>query len=249
MKNKSPTKVSLSELIVDEAFQPRFQMSRDAIRRYAAAYRANPRELPPITVAEIKGRLGLYLIDGFHRVQAAKIAHLSHLPAHALQTDKVGAMWLAVEANMRHGVPISRREKRVIFRRFVDAGRNRKEDGSLMSSRELNQHLHLGSHQTMLAWMQADFPTLYAEMAGRDPEEIVENELTDTSEEDALANVSWAVEQLCRSVQRASEVASKPAIASELHDVIAKLEDALGEQSGGLEKRAQEYEDSFSGDF
>ena len=100
-------------------------MSRDAIRRYAQVYRSDPEGMPPIRLGRLPdGRL--VLIDGFRRVEAAKLSGVWKFRAVVVPTSDPEAPWLAVEANIKNGVPIPRAEKRAVFRKFVNAGRNRR---------------------------------------------------------------------------------------------------------------------------
>lgn len=224
-----PTKLALNRIVEDHAIQPRFKMSRDAVRRYAQQYRANPKRLPPITVGRIGNSGKLILIDGFHRVKAAALAHLREIPAVIIETTIADAKWLAVEANFANGVPITRAEKRRVFRRFVDAGKNIKEDGSLMSSRELAKALPIGSYQTMLTWMKQDYPAIYANMTGNEPEEEVpEGDAGSREEDQALSNVEWAESQYLAAIRKAAQVVPKESIAVTVGDIKGRIEGVLG---------------------
>lgn len=225
---RRPRKVAISRIEMDSAIQPRLRMSKDAVARYSHVYRNNPRGMPPVLLATIGKSDKLHVIDGFHRVLAAQRAHRRDIPAIIIETSRVEARWIAVEANFKNGVPISRAEKRIVFRRFVDAGRNRKAEGSLMSSRELAMALPLGSHQSMLSWMKADFPKVHAEMVGGEPEEeeAVEDEGS-RKEDQMLANIEWAESEFLAAIRKAQEVVPKERIAEVVHDIRERVRAAL----------------------
>jgi hypothetical protein len=221
--------VALSRIVEDPAIQPRFRMSRDAVNRYTHLYRNARRELPPILCCTIGGDERLILIDGFHRVRAARRARLTQLSAIIIGTTLEEAKWLAVEANFKHGVPLTGAEKRIIFRRFVNAGRNRRADGALMSSRELSMALPVGSHQSMLNWMKADFPKLHSEMTRHEPEEEEpEDDEGSRKEDQALANIEWAESEYLAAIRKAAAVVPKERIAEIVHDIRERVEEALG---------------------
>lgn len=229
MPRPSTRRVSLWSFEVDPTIQPRAFINRDAVKRYAMVYRVNKRELPPIKLGMLPdGRT--ILIDGFHRVTAAKEAGLRALPAEFVSTTAEVAPWLAFAANIRNGVPIPRSRKRVAFRRFVEARQNRHPDGSVMSSREVVSALPVCSHTTVLRWFKADFPNVFAEMVGRDPEEDIPDEEPegDPMHDDAMGNMLWAESQLVSTITRSLEHVTPDELADSLRGAIKKFEEALG---------------------
>jgi len=237
--------VAIKDLAIVEAVQPRGRMNRDAVKAYERLYRFAPQgRLPPITVGRLPGRRKLVLIDGFHRVEAAKQANLTHLPAHVYDTDEAGAFWLAASENLKHGLQLKASDRREVFKRFVRAGRNRKADGDLMSSRELSSTLGLGSHASMLTWMKQDFPKIAAEMTGRDPDEVEEPGSGKDREDDQLiANVHWAEMQFLKSVTKALKSVDRDRLIAEVGNIAKKLEEALALPTGGLEATLQAIEE------
>lgn len=63
--------------------------------------------LPPITVHAPTMRV----IDGVHRVRAARLNCLSEIPARMLDCDEQSAFILAVKANISHGLPLSKDDR------------------------------------------------------------------------------------------------------------------------------------------
>ncbi|MFD9393249.1 ParB/RepB/Spo0J family partition protein, partial [Streptomyces sp. NPDC060000] len=96
----------------------------DGSPRLAGEDRAHVRVLaragdlvPPITVH----RPALRVIDGVHRVRAALSNGRSEIPARLLDCDRGAAFVLAVQANVTHGLPLSRADRTAAAARIVVA--------------------------------------------------------------------------------------------------------------------------------
>ena len=76
------------------------------------------------------------------------------------------ALWLAFNANMRHGQPLKAKALRPAFGAYVDAGLNQVAGGGLQSYRDIAFALPGVSYSTVRRWMEADFPDTCAMMAG-----------------------------------------------------------------------------------
>lgn len=230
LANRKAPWVSLTAFEVDDAIQPRVRLSGDAVRRYADAYRASPETLPPITLGRLPGGR-IILLDGFHRVEAANRAHLHRIRADAVDATAASAAWIAVERNLQHGVPIPRSQAAEVFRRFINAERNRLEDGTLMSYRELSAALHgLRSHERLRQWMHREFPKIAAEMRGRDPdeEEIECMEPSHIEHDSAVANVDWEIRQLKLALTKALRHVEPAELAELLRSGLAEHERTIG---------------------
>lgn len=221
--------VSLDGFEVDQTIQPRQFLSRDAVSRYAMVYRLDPEGMPPITLGQLPdGRT--ILIDGFHRVEAAGRAGQRKLRAETVETTADVAPWLAVDANIRNGVPIPNNRKRDVFKRFVTAGRNRLPDGTPMSSRAIAAALKVGSHSSMLNWMKQYFPAVHAEMVGRGEEEpeTYEDDGTDFLKEQALVDLEWAEKQFLGSIAKARQHVPREELAKSVRDSMVDFERTVG---------------------
>lgn len=139
MTGGSHVRVALDDLILDREYQTRLALDHGAIRRYADAMRTG-HKLPPITIARVDG--APVVIDGWHRVHAAKLAGIAALPALLIDPPEAELPWLAAEANLRHGVPLKRSERRNVFRAYVRAGQHLKGRRRIKSSREISSDLH-----------------------------------------------------------------------------------------------------------
>lgn len=71
--------------------------------------------LPPIMVHAPTMRV----IDGVHRVRAARLNRLTEIRARMLQCDEQAAFILAVEANISHGLPLSKDDRTTAAIRII----------------------------------------------------------------------------------------------------------------------------------
>lgn len=155
MTDQATRLIRLDELIAPAENQIRAKLCKKTAKRYADAMSLGA-EFPAIQVVLVNN--APVLVDGFHRVAAAKHAGVSALLAVVQEAKTNELRWLAAEANLRHGLPLRPRERREAFKAYVRAGRWRKEDRSIKSSREMAGELQgMCSHQTILNWMRKDF--------------------------------------------------------------------------------------------
>lgn len=153
----SPQRVAIDDLVAVPEFQIRRRTDPGTVARYAGLLRAGV-ILPPVMAGRIEG--ALVLIDGFHRVEAHRRAGVSAIMAEITPVSEREARWLAAEANMAHGLPLTRSERREAFRAFVQAGRHLDARRRLLSLREMAKACGIGSHSTVLSWLKKDFPKI-----------------------------------------------------------------------------------------
>jgi hypothetical protein len=210
------TKVAVATLTTSEAMQPRRRVNLDAIQRYRTIYKTSATPpFPPIVVARLtdqpedQGRL--MVVDGFHRVAAARAAGVKKIAAQIVEVSLVEAEWLAVKLNGSHGLPLSKSDHVEAFNRFMRAGMNVTEGGGLLSYREIAAGLGgIRSHQTFANWMAKRFPDVAAAMAGRDPEQIEEpDDMGDTAKflEDRLRYHTETACKIATEMRKAQGVA------------------------------------------
>ncbi|QIZ37840.1 ParB/RepB/Spo0J family partition protein [Saccharopolyspora sp. ASAGF58] len=72
-------------------------------------------DLPPIIV----DRTTMRVIDGMHRLHAVQLTGQSTIPAHYFDGDERSAYLLAVQCNTRHGLPLSRADRRLAAERLI----------------------------------------------------------------------------------------------------------------------------------
>lgn len=86
------------------ADSPRFALDQEHVRALAES----EAEFPPILVH----RATLRVVDGMHRVKAAELRNSDTIGARWFEGDEQAAFLLAVEANTRHGLPLSSAERK-----------------------------------------------------------------------------------------------------------------------------------------
>jgi len=106
----------IDSIVVDDSFQCRLRQNDDVIDDYAEAYR-NGSTLPPVLVFDTPN--GLLLVDGFHRIQAARRAGLDDVPCEIRRGTFEEARWAAAGANLHHGLHRTQADKRFAVQRAL----------------------------------------------------------------------------------------------------------------------------------
>lgn len=135
--------VPMSEIIRDDRLQPRQDgLAEDHITALMEA----PEAWPPIVLARVNG--ALYIVDGFHRHEAACRLGLAELAASIFDpnadTDLVG---IAFELNAKHGRPLTLRDRKANAERLIAQNRE-------LSDREIGRRCGL-HHETVGALRDA----------------------------------------------------------------------------------------------
>lgn len=162
------TAVPLAEIIKHPPWQVRVKLDERAVKRYEDMSRAGM-EPPPIKVARVGKKL--YLIDGWHRMEAGALRINPGLHAgpevDVLLADltRQEAIWEAAKANLNHGVQYKSKELHGVFKAFIKAKKHIKPDGRYMSYREMAPHIGKG-HTTLRAWMFKYFRSIAHEIGG-----------------------------------------------------------------------------------
>jgi hypothetical protein len=146
-------KVSPSAIKRDKRFQPRVEgVSESLVNKYAWDMRRGD-VFPPILVGKLPD--GLYVLDGFHRLEAAQAAGLESISARIAPIREERAVWLAVEANATHGKNLTQKDKRHAFQRYCEIGLHLRPDGTIKSLRQMRAELHNIAHPTTLSnWLK-----------------------------------------------------------------------------------------------
>ena len=114
-KVEAPTSITksidLSLVIIDPDLQQRVKLDESIIEEYAIAL-SNGEVFPPITVWHNTEDGRNYLVDGFHRVAAAKKAGINELPFTIKQGEFREAILYSVSLNSTHGLRRSNEDKR-----------------------------------------------------------------------------------------------------------------------------------------
>lgn len=98
--------VFLDDIVIDERLNLRDHLDQEAIERYEEVLH----RLPPLTLYQIEDQLTL--VDGFHRFTAAMNKGLEKLAAEVHDGTYMEALDFAAGANLWHGVPPTRAERR-----------------------------------------------------------------------------------------------------------------------------------------
>jgi hypothetical protein len=115
-------------------------------------------EFPTVVLAHING--SLYLVDGWHRIEASLLN--DHLLIWAVISEMTldEARWEAAKANTIHGLPLKTKELREVFRAFIDTRQHEHGSEKLMPYREIAKRIGKG-FSTIRNWMRADYPMLF----------------------------------------------------------------------------------------
>lgn len=169
--------IPLHSIAKTDALQVRSRLDPKAVTRYAERMKAGHTP-PPIKVARVERRDGppaLYLVDGWHRMEAGAL----QLQREAVDAGTAGpqvlasvadmseadARWEAAKANMDHGVALKPKELREVFRAFMKAGKNRRGRAGLLSYQDIGDIIGKPK-STIHRWMVADYPKTARRMSG-----------------------------------------------------------------------------------
>lgn len=105
-------------------------------------------DLTPISVAKV-GKAH-YVVDGFHRLAAARKLGWSHISANVARMSAPEARGFALLANTKHGRSLGRHDKDRLFDEYVAQDGHRGDDGAVKASRVIQAELnHIYSHETI----------------------------------------------------------------------------------------------------
>jgi hypothetical protein len=166
-----PQPVCIAWLLRSPTYQVRTKLDAGTLARYQTRWESLDRSadaFPPVRVALVSG--ALVLVDGYHRVEAGRMAGLQEVLAVVTEASAAEARWLAAEANLTHGLPLSKKEVRNAFRVYMQSGRYRLPNTGFKSFRAIAQDLGGAvSYRTVWNWTQADFKRIAKQMSGLDP--------------------------------------------------------------------------------
>ena len=134
-------KIGIPELIINDSWNIR---ANSLCKGRIAEYADHLEDLPPIRVARLDG--GLYLVDGWHRVTAARVRGMSEIEAEVDEklTTESEARIAAFKANIKHGLFLDNKQKREWFNAIKDLRPD-------WSTREWGKELGV-NHSTIVRW-------------------------------------------------------------------------------------------------
>lgn len=159
--------VPIRHITRDAHYQPRERMHEAKVTEYRSTLSAGG-EFPPVTIARIGGVA--VLIDGWHRTEAHLRDGRNTIRATVIDATERDARWLAAKANMTHGIPLTRKEKRQAFAAFVRARQHISGDRWLTYQEIAKACPGCGGASTMHRWMWKDFPKVAEKMGGDRPD-------------------------------------------------------------------------------
>jgi hypothetical protein len=159
-QNVITQQTEISEIIRDhDTLQVRTEIDPKTVEAYARSMKAGS-IFPPVTVYQVDGRL--FLVDGFHRVEAIEAAseaqgkHSPAIMAEITEGDMGSAIAAAAVANTTNGKQMKRKEYRTSFRMLGNSGKlagmNSRSIAALMN--------HVVTNVTIWNWADKDFPGL-----------------------------------------------------------------------------------------
>lgn len=111
--------IQLNDIIEDKDLQIRDELNKTTIGQYAECIE----QLPPVIVyqTERKGKERYLLADGYHRLAAHRQRGVDQIQAEIRQGTDADARLHSLVANCKHGLPLSRIEKRRAIERMLKA--------------------------------------------------------------------------------------------------------------------------------
>lgn len=109
--------LALEQIKRDHKLSPRIEEGTipEIAQRYAECFD----QLPPVVVFKTPDESKYLLVDGWHRYRAAEILGLQTIKVDAKHGSRKDAEEYALLANLRHGKPLTRREKRAVIEAFL----------------------------------------------------------------------------------------------------------------------------------
>lgn len=166
-------RVFTDAITADASFQVRAKIDGGKVHEYATAMRVGA-AFPPLRLARING--ALFLIDGWHRLEAHKRRvlltkdreerrSLEAIAATIEDMSEKDARFAAATANLKHGLPMKRREKGKVFALYMRQQRYRNAMGQLKSTRKIAEELGgIAAHTTIWTWIKRHYPRVAKHM-------------------------------------------------------------------------------------
>jgi len=101
-------KLKLNDIKLDKELTPRTGINNSIVEIYKNSFS----ELPPIDVYWIEGRDGWWLVDGWHRHEAAKSLNEKDIKVNEHQGTFDEAKEFSFDSNLKHGQPLTLNERK-----------------------------------------------------------------------------------------------------------------------------------------
>ncbi|AYJ86692.1 hypothetical protein D3Y57_12895 [Sphingomonas paeninsulae] len=148
------TPLSIATIRVERELQGRVKTDEVTVRRYADDM-AKGDTFPSIQVAKVKR--SYYVVDGFHRLEAARSLGHQTIVADVSTMTQTEATMFAINSNRTHGLTPKPADKRRSFSLYVATGLHLLPNGRLKSSRMIADELsNLVSHTSVRKYLKAE---------------------------------------------------------------------------------------------
>lgn len=190
-KQWEAVELPLDDILARQDFQFRREgLSIANLNKIIAALKAGGETRDPVRVARV-GKL-LYLVDGFHRLEAYRRTGKRTIPALVAKMSLEEARGEAMSLNAKNGLPYNRSDKQALWQAYVDAGSHLEPGGKAKASRAISAELGGAySHETVRTKIKAmglefdeevEFGGSYKPLIAEDDEEACLEELAEDAE-------------------------------------------------------------------
>ena len=115
-----PELVEIAKLVLSDDLFARERLDEETIAEYSEAMQEDDQRFPAIRVIRLPGGGPLWVVDGWHRVEAAKRAKFSKMRASIREGKWANAVLAAVGSNTRHGLRRSNADKRRVVEMLLE---------------------------------------------------------------------------------------------------------------------------------
>lgn len=159
--------VHVGDIVRDPMFQVRLKGIPKLAKKYADEMQCG-HKFPAVSIADVEGTL--YLVDGWHRTDAAaEILGSTTIEAVVRKLSRKEALGLASEANATHGHGLSQADKRKKLAMHIRAGKHKKGREIVQTYGDLSEYLGI-KKTTLYRWMEKDHPPTFEKMKKDTPQ-------------------------------------------------------------------------------
>lgn len=220
-------------IIVDNELQARDKTKQSVIRSYARVIRERGiNEFPPITVACTKDSETPVLIDGFHRLAAARAVALDAIPiVHLGALSREEMKYQAAALNLSHGQRLgTKKEIHEVLDRYMKAGRWQDGRGGRKGWRTIAAELKgIRSWGGVRSWTQKHHPEIFRIGSEADPEDRFELEEGSPGDAEARHMRDEAI-NFSKAASRAIEAGRGQDVTLTLSRLVVELQEETGER-------------------
>jgi hypothetical protein len=135
--------IAIAAILEEDELRPRALLQHDVVTEYAQRMKAGD-VFPPALVYIINDQY--WLVDGYHRVAAAKVNNLESIVCEIRSGTLLDAAWMGYASNRQHGLRRSNADKRrSVLRALVHP------KGQKLSDRQISRHCGV-HHDTVGRW-------------------------------------------------------------------------------------------------